>query len=93
VIETWDYEPSEPLAVPVLALGGATDDNVGIDELEDWAKVTNNHFELQLFSGDHFYLHSSTDSLLNCLTKVLDTAIGRPDGLLSKVVQKAIGKS
>ena len=88
-IETWDYEPSEPLAVPVLALGGAKDDNVGIDELEDWSKITNERFELQLFSGDHFYLHSATDSLLRCLTTVLDKAVGRSDGLFSKVVQKA----
>lgn len=88
-IETWDYEPSEPLTVPVLALGGAKDDNVGIDELEDWSKITNERFELQLFSGDHFYLHSATDSLLSCLTTVLDKAVGKSDGLFSKVVQKA----
>ncbi|OUS31229.1 hypothetical protein A9Q99_04320 [Gammaproteobacteria bacterium 45_16_T64] len=92
VIETWDYEPSEPLAIPVLALGGAKDDNVAIDELEDWAKVTNKHFGLQLFSGDHFYLHSATDSLLNCLANTLEKAVGRSDNLLSKVVQKAASK-
>lgn len=92
VIETWEHEPSEPLAMPVLALGGAKDDNVAIDELEDWAKVTNNHFELQLFSGDHFYLHSATESLLNTITSVIDKAVGRSDSLLSNVVQKAARK-
>ncbi|PCJ30186.1 MAG: putative thioesterase [Moraxellaceae bacterium] len=88
VIETWDYRPSELLAMPVIALGGAKDSNVAINELEDWSKVTNNHFEMRLFSGDHFYLHSSKDSLLSCIAGVLNKALDCSGKLFSRSVRK-----
>lgn len=83
VIETWEYQPSEPLDVPVFALGGVRDDHVSIDELESWAKLTRAHFELRLFSGDHFYIHSATDALLSCINSTISRLINQSDRILS----------
>ncbi|MCG8669831.1 MAG: alpha/beta fold hydrolase [Pseudomonadales bacterium] len=89
VIETSHFEPSEPLGVPIIALGGAQDKNVSIDELEHWSRLTKGSFEMRLFSGDHFYIHSATDSLLKCLNAFFENAFERSDRLLSKYVKQA----
>jgi medium-chain acyl-[acyl-carrier-protein] hydrolase len=67
VIETWRYQPSEPLNIPLLAMGGIKDEHVSIDDLESWGKLTRGEFEMRLFSGDHFYIHSATDAVLSCI--------------------------
>lgn len=89
VIETSEFTPSEPLGVPIIALGGAQDKNVSIDDLEHWSRLTKANFEMRLFSGDHFYIHSATESLLNCLNTFIENALDRSDRLLSKYVKQA----
>lgn len=89
VIETSQFEPSEPLGVPIIALGGAQDKNVSIDELEHWSRLTKSTFEMRLFSGDHFYIHSATDSLLKCINTFMETALDHSDRLLCKYVKQA----
>lgn len=84
VVETWEYRPSEPIDVPVLALGGVKDKQVSLDDLEDWRSVTRGPFSLELFSGDHFFINQVTDSLLNTIGQTLDCVLGRRDGLLSR---------
>lgn len=84
VVETWEYRPSEPIDVPVLALGGVKDKQVSLDDLEDWRSVTRGPFSLELFSGDHFFINQVTDSLLNTVSQTLNCVLGRADGLLSR---------
>lgn len=82
VIETWEYQPSDPIDTPVLALGGIKDDMVSLDELEEWRKITKGPFCLELFSGDHFFINQVTDSLLNTVRQAIDSVLGRAEGLL-----------
>lgn len=84
VVETWSYQPSQPIDVPVLALGGVKDSQVSVEDLEDWRSVTNGPFTLQLFSGDHFFINHVTDALLNTIRQTLDCVMGRADGFLSR---------
>lgn len=90
VIETWEYQPSEPLEVPVFALGGVRDEHVSIDELESWSKLTKAHFELRLFSGDHFYIHSATDALLSCVNSTISRIVNQSDRLLQRCVSATV---
>lgn len=83
LIETWEYQPSEPLDVPLLALGGIKDSQVSLDDLEDWKNVTNGPFCLELFSGDHFFINQATESLLNTVRQTIESVLGRSEGLLS----------
>jgi len=84
VVETWEYRPSEPIDVPVLALGGVKDKQVSLDDLEDWRSVTKGPFSLELFSGDHFFINQVTESLLNTVSQALNCVLGRAEGLLSR---------
>ncbi len=92
VIETWEYKPSEPLTIPIYAMGGTKDDNVSIDELESWSKMTNGPFEMRLFSGDHFYIHSATDAVLDCISGTINKLVDRTDELFSHYVRQAARK-
>jgi len=83
VVETWTYRPSQPIDVPVLALGGVKDAQVSLEDLEDWRKVTSGPFTLQLFSGDHFFINHVTDTLLTTIRQTLDCVLGRAEGFLS----------
>lgn len=73
LIETLQYVHQEPLAVPLVAVGGTKDRNVTIEALEAWSAQTQSSFEMQLFSGDHFFIHSARDALVGCLSKYLIT--------------------
>lgn len=83
LIETWQYLPSDPIDVPVMALGGVKDNQVSLDDLEDWSKVTKGPFSLELFSGDHFFINQVTDALLNTISHAIDSLVVQ-DGLLTQ---------
>lgn len=92
-VETWEYKPSSPLDIPVVALGGVQDKHVSIDELERWSEVTRGPFEIQLFSGDHFYIHQATDALMSVVTRKINKLLEFGSNcLLGKYVKKmAVG--
>ncbi len=86
LIETWEYKPSEPIDVPLLALGGIKDQQVSLDDLEDWKQVTRGPFCLELFSGDHFFINQAEESLLSTVRQTIESVLGRSDGLLTRKV-------
>lgn len=71
VIETYVYAEQLPLSCPITVFGGLQDDEVGLDDLQAWRQHTNANFALQLFPGDHFFLHSAPDLLLQCLARTI----------------------
>jgi surfactin synthase thioesterase subunit len=56
--ETYRYEPGQPLACPISALGGLQDPYVAREALEQWRRHTLARFEARTFPGDHFFLNS-----------------------------------
>ena len=60
-----------PLDCPVTAFGGMEDDEVPQEDLEAWREVTLNCFRLKMFPGDHFFIHSQSESLLASITEAL----------------------
>lgn len=71
VCETYTYTQEEPLPCPITAFGGRLDDEIGKDELAAWKEHTRAFFRLQMFEGDHFYLHSERDQLLQAMAQSL----------------------
>lgn len=63
VSQTYFCLEERQLSCPLSALGGEADPSVSIDELEGWGKQTTGAFSLQMFPGDHFYLHGSETAL------------------------------
>lgn len=70
VCETYVYTPEPPLDCPVSVFGGLYDD-ISREKLEAWSEETSRDFSLQMFPGDHFFLHTTEGLLLRTLAQNL----------------------
>lgn len=75
VVETYAYAPELPLDCPITAFGGLQDREVSCNELEAWREQTNASFVLEMFPGDHFFLHSVEPLLLQSLSQKLEIVL------------------
>jgi medium-chain acyl-[acyl-carrier-protein] hydrolase len=57
LLDSWRFEPSPPLDVPLFALAGRSDAHVSVESVEAWSPWTRRNFELMTYSGGHFFLH------------------------------------
>ncbi|MEB3214879.1 MAG: thioesterase II family protein [Nostocales cyanobacterium 94392] len=71
VLETYVYTQEPPLECPIAAFGGLEDQEVTLEELKGWRSQTQSSFKLQMFSGDHFFIHSAQSLLLENLSQYL----------------------
>ncbi|MBD2355189.1 thioesterase [Tolypothrix sp. FACHB-123] len=71
VLETYIYTPEAALECPITVFGGLEDTEASYDELQAWKEQTKANFNLHMFPGDHFFIHSSQSLLLDKLTKYL----------------------
>jgi medium-chain acyl-[acyl-carrier-protein] hydrolase len=71
VLETYVYTPKPRLDCPITVLGGLQDFEVSYDDLEAWREQTNAAFSMQMFQGDHFFIHSAQSLLLQFLEQEL----------------------
>lgn len=69
--ETYDYRSEPPLDVPLSAYGGIADTDVSREQLEGWREQTTASFELRMFPGDHFFLHTSPELLFKAINQRL----------------------
>lgn len=72
LLNTYRYAEERPLDCPLMALGGTGDRLLQRPLLEPWREQTTK-FTLQIFPGDHFYLHSSHAMLMQVLRRALET--------------------
>ncbi len=70
-VQTYEYESSPPLGIPFFVMGGVDDWEVKREHLEGWRTHTTGGFSLQMFPGDHFFLHSQKETLLKYIAQVL----------------------
>ncbi|GBE93202.1 gramicidin dehydrogenase [Nostoc cycadae WK-1] len=77
VLETYIYTPEPPLACPISVFGGLQDSEVSCDELQAWQEQTTTNFNLDMFPGDHFFLHSAQSMLIASLAKYLSAQINQ----------------
>lgn len=82
VVETYSYTPELPLDCPITAFGGLEDWKANALDLEPWGEQTNSAFSLEMFPGDHFFLHSAQSLLLERLSQLLDRIVQIPSGVL-----------
>jgi medium-chain acyl-[acyl-carrier-protein] hydrolase len=72
VLETYTYTHKAPLNCPISVFGGLQDQEIELKELEAWREQTLNSFSLKMFSGNHFFIHSSQSFLLQELIQQLN---------------------
>jgi len=71
VVETYSYNPETPLDCPITAFGGLEDWKANALDLEPWREQTNSDFSVEMFPGDHFFIHSAESIVLERLWQLL----------------------
>lgn len=69
--ETYEYTPEAPLNCPISAFGGYQDGAVSQDDIAAWNVQTCNSFKLQMFVGNHFFLHNARVNILQAISQDL----------------------
>ncbi len=67
--ENYFYLNEKPLDCPIAAFGGLEDTKVSRDELAVWREQTESEFTLQMFSGNHFFLHTANHALMPAIAE------------------------
>ena len=73
-IETYSYQPREPLSCPISVLIGDNDLNVNRQTAGAWAAHTTGSCDVHAFPGDHFYLDDA--AVLGDVAKLITEKIG-----------------
>lgn len=71
LIDTYFYTTERPLDCPISVFGGLQDGTISHDDLKAWRDQTCRSFRLQLFPGDHFFLHNNKSQFLQALSQQL----------------------
>jgi pyochelin biosynthetic protein PchC len=66
--ETYRYEPGPKLRCPIISLVGDSDPKVSVEEAQAWKEHTSGDFELQVFTGGHFYLSGHQAAVINLIS-------------------------
>jgi medium-chain acyl-[acyl-carrier-protein] hydrolase len=69
--ETYVYADGEPLDSPISAFGGLQDRKVSHDDLAAWRDQTRGAFTHRMLPGNHFFLQSAQEMLLQAISQDL----------------------
>jgi len=69
--ENYKYRPGPPLTIPISVLAGKRDDHDSPDQTNGWSRETTNTCRVHWFEGDHFFIQSEREAVLNCLNNEL----------------------
>lgn len=67
-----------PLACPITAFGGLTDDLAAPAEIVAWRSQTSAAFDHELFTGGHFFIQTARDQFLESLAQRLSRITSPP---------------
>jgi medium-chain acyl-[acyl-carrier-protein] hydrolase len=70
VSQTYEYSPEPPLSCPITVFGGVTDE-VTREQLEPWREQTTSTLTLKMLRGDHFFIHSAEQHILETINQQL----------------------
>jgi surfactin synthase thioesterase subunit len=65
------HRDEPPLDCPITAFGGMADSHVSGAKLEGWKQHTRERFQLWLFQGDHFFLRTAQEPMLEALSSLV----------------------
>lgn len=71
LVETWNFVAEAPLEIQVTALGGYGDEGVPRTQLEAWQQHCARKIDVQMFTGDHFFINGAQSEVLNLLSAKL----------------------
>jgi len=88
-VQTYTYQGGR-LDCPVSVFGGLNDPEVAEEALAPWKEMTSGPFTRHMFTGDHFFLNTSTRLLCNTITMRLHSTAG---DLFATVSSRTAGNS
>jgi medium-chain acyl-[acyl-carrier-protein] hydrolase len=71
MVETYTKRDGPQLSCPITAMGGNADADVPVGDLAAWQSVTGGSCGTILFEGDHFYVTTARDRLMDALRSKL----------------------
>jgi medium-chain acyl-[acyl-carrier-protein] hydrolase len=71
LIQKYAYVPKSMLTCPTTVFGGLSDDNVSCEDLWAWRHQFSGSFRMQMFPGDHFFLHDKKHLIINSIVEQL----------------------
>jgi medium-chain acyl-[acyl-carrier-protein] hydrolase len=71
VNETYVYTQEEPFDIGISCFGGLGDKEVSRDDCAAWKDQTRGRFRLRMLPGDHFFVHSAKDMILESVARDL----------------------
>lgn len=69
LLETWPYKEDEKLNVPITAMIGVDDPAATHNRVERWADLSSENFKLHQFPGDHFFINTAKQAVVD---KIVD---------------------
>lgn len=69
--ENFVYIQKRLLKIPISVLAGSGDDHILLDQVASWNKETVGKFDLKWFDGDHFFINSHKNAVLQYLDTTL----------------------
>lgn len=72
MIESYSYIEDPPLKCSIMAFGGASDDGVPREHLEEWKAQSAAVFSLSMIPGDHFFIHTEKFRVLKLISAELN---------------------
>jgi len=76
--QTYVYKTGPRLRCPIFAYGGSVDPAVTRQNLDPWRKETAASFVMRTFPGDHFFIHTAIQMVVDALsTDLLNSATNR----------------
>lgn len=84
LVETYSYSGAK-ITIPLTAFGGEEDPLVAEADLAAWGDLCCDQFALQMFPGDHFFIHSQSEAVIRAIVCALES-----DGLISSNSTKEV---
>jgi medium-chain acyl-[acyl-carrier-protein] hydrolase len=69
VNDTYTYIYEKPLDIIMCLYGGSNDPEASIIDIKSWKDLTTNECLISVFDGDHFFVNSHSEELLNSIVK------------------------
>jgi surfactin synthase thioesterase subunit len=67
LVDSFSRPFPQVLPCDLLALGARDDPEVTVDDVRAWGAAAGGRFELELFDGGHFFLHTAHERVMACV--------------------------
>jgi medium-chain acyl-[acyl-carrier-protein] hydrolase len=86
VVETYRLLPEQSFEFPIIAFVGDRDPMVARAEMEGWGEQTSGVFQLRTVPGDHIFLQTQRELLLDEVARILGIGYARTTGATDSAV-------